>query len=169
MKTAQPGSKRLLLGLVAAVVILAIAAIVYLTGSGPKPAFTPVEWGIYSDVLGEGQHVIAMTVNVEPMLPDEVQEISGSLVWSETTVVLCSGYLQASVDGLDLRGTDEAVPSVTIGDIFESASQSPGCAINDSMAQAFDENGLPEAGCLKIKTKDVQYEFCAPLDVLPPG
>jgi hypothetical protein len=167
MKTAQPSSKKLLLGLVAAVIILAIAGIVYLTGSGPKPAFTPVEWGIYSDVLGESQHVIAMTANVEPMLPDEVQEISGSLVWPGTTVILCSGYPTTNL-GLNVLSSDEALPSVTIGDVFESASQYPDCATNDSMAQAFTENGLPEEGCLKIKTRDVWYEFCAPLDVLPP-
>jgi hypothetical protein len=168
MKTAQPGSKKLLLGLVAAVVVLAIAGIIYWTGSGPKPAFTPVEWGIYSDVLGEGQHVIALTANVEPMLPDEVQEISGSLVWPNMTVILCSGY-PAGILGLNVLDSDEAFPSVTIGDVFESASQYPGCATNDSMAQAFTENGSPDSGCLKIKTKDVWYEFCAPLDVLPPG
>ncbi len=168
MKTAQPGSRNLLIGLVAAVVVLALAGIVYWLVQGLNPAFTPVEWGIYSDVLGEGQHVIAMTANVEPMLPDEVQEISGSLVWPGTTVILCSGYPTTNL-GLNILDSDQAIPSVTIGDVFESASQYPGCATNESMAQAFDENGLPDSGCLKIKTKDDWIEFCAPLDVLPPG
>ena len=168
MKNAQPGSKGLLVGLVAAVIILAIAAIVTLTSSGPKPAFTPVEWGIQSNVLGEGQHVILMTASVEPLLLDDLQEIGGSLVWPETRVDLCSRYPESDL-GLNVRETDEAVPNVIIGDIFESTSLYPGCATNDSMAQAFKEYGLPGSGCLKIKTADTWHESCAPLDVLPPG
>jgi hypothetical protein len=168
MKTAQPGSKTFLLGLVAAVIILAIAAIVYLTGSAPKPAFTPVEWGIQANALGEGQHVILMTANVEPLLLGDLQGIGGSLVWPETRIDLCSRYPGSDL-GLSVRETDEAVPNVIIGDIFESTSLYPGCATNDSMAQAFNEYGLPGSGCLKIRTADTWHESCAPLDVLPPG
>ena len=53
-----------------------------------------------------------------------------------------------------------------IGDGFQSNTQGPGCDINTAMQNAFDEFGLPNNACLSVRSGDINYEFCAPLNII---
>jgi hypothetical protein len=118
----------------------------------PVPAaeqFTPVEWGIAIDGAGPGIHLVAMEVDAPPVLPNQVEDLSGQLIWDETVVDLCNIGMEVR-DGI-----------LHIGDTFGTDE---GCGANPTaMQDAFDEYGLPETACLAVRVDGVDYEYCAPL------
>jgi hypothetical protein len=123
--------------------------------SEPVPAaeqFTPVEWGIAleEESWGPGVYTVFMTVDVRPLLPDQVEDVSGRLMWDETVVDLCNIGLDDVGDGF-----------LHIGDTFQTIE---GCGANPTaMQDAFDEFGLPETACVAVRLDGVDYEYCAPL------
>jgi hypothetical protein len=124
--------------------------------SEPVPVaeqFTPVEWGIALDeeTWGPGVYTVFMTANASPLLPDQVEDVSGRLVWDETVVDLCNIEIREMGDGF-----------LHIGDAFQTIE---GCGTNPTaMQDAFDEYGFPETGCVAVRADGVDHEYCAPLD-----
>jgi hypothetical protein len=122
--------------------------------SEPVPVaeqFTPVEWGIVLDEegWGPGVHTVFMTADVRPLLPGQVEDVSGRLMWDETVVDLCN------------IGMDVGDGFLHIGDTFQTIE---GCGANPTaMQDAFDEFGLPETACLAVRVDGVDHEYCAPL------
>ena len=113
--------------------------------------FTPVEWGIALDEesWGPGVYTVFMTANASPLLPDQVEDLSGKLIWDETVVELCN------------IGMDVGDGFLHIGDTFQTIE---GCGANpNAMQAAFDEFGLPETACLAVRTGGLDHEYCAPL------
>jgi hypothetical protein len=123
--------------------------------SEPVPVaeqFTPVEWGIDLDEesWGPGVHTVFMEVDARPLLPGQVEGVSGKLIWDETVVELCN-------IGMDDVGNG----SLHIGDTFQTIE---GCGTNPTaMQDAFDEYGLPETACLAVRVDGLDHEYCAPL------
>jgi hypothetical protein len=126
---------------------------------GPAITFTPVEWSINLDDTDAGIHTIFMIADVRPLTEDDLQDLGGELIWDETHVTLC-------VDPLGISIRDVGDGFLRIGDIFQSNFQASGCDINTTMQNAFDDFGLPETACLSVRSGDLDYEFCAPLDVI---
>jgi len=116
----------------------------------PAEQFTLVEWGIAIDHVGSGVHLVDMIVDARPLMPDQVEDLSGKLIWDETVVDLCN---------IDIR--DVGVGFLHIGDIFGTDE---GCGSNPTaMQEAFDEFGLPETACVAVRVGGLDYEHCAPL------
>ena len=117
--------------------------------------FTAVEWGISLEDSGPGVHTVFMIADVRPLHPDQVEDLAGRLVWDETIVDLCN---------ITIR--HEGGASVHIGDIFQTTE---GCGRNRAaMQEAFDEFGLPDAGCVAIRSGGLDHEYCAPLSPMAP-
>jgi hypothetical protein len=113
--------------------------------------FTPVAWDIaLEDSWGPGVYTIRMVVDASPLLPDQLEGLSGKLIWTDTVVDLCN------------IGIDEIGGSfVQFGDIFQTIE---GCGANPTaMQDAFDQFGLPDLACLKVASGTVEHEHCAPL------
>lgn len=117
--------------------------------------FMPVQWGIILDDSGPGIHTVSMIVDARPLTLDNVERLSGRLIWvpfGETVVDLC---------GIEIR--QEGNGFLHIGDIFQT---SEGCGSNPTaMQDAFDEIGLPETACVTVTVGGVDHEYCAPLGV----
>ena len=114
--------------------------------------FTPVEWGIVPDEesWGPGVFTVSMEVDVRPLLPDQVDDVSGRLVWDETVVDLCN------------IGINGGASVVHIGDTFQTIE---GCGANPTaMQDAFADYGLPKEACLTARVDDVDHDYCAPLE-----
>jgi hypothetical protein len=114
--------------------------------------FTPVEWGIALDEenWGPGVYTLFMTANVSPLLPDQVEDVSGRLIWDETVVELCRIKIEEVGGGF-----------LHIGDTFQTIE---GCGSNPTaMQDAFDEFGLPETACVAVRVGGLDREYCAPL------
>ena len=129
--------------------------------------FTPVEWTIVRDTHGEGIHSIHMIADVSPLIADDLQDIGGELVWEETQITLCADPTYPPVEwGRFISIRDVGDGFLRIGDIFLTNGQGPGCDINTTMQNAFDDFGLPKNACLSVRSGDINYEFCAPLNVI---
>jgi hypothetical protein len=116
----------------------------------PAEHVTAVDWGIAIDGAQPGVHIVDMVVDARPLAPDQVDAVSGRLVWDETVVDLCR---------IEIR--DVGVSFVHVGDIFGTDE---GCGDNPTaMQDAFDEFGLPETACVEIRAAGVDHEYCAPL------
>lgn len=128
--------------------------------------FTPVEWTIARDTHGAGIHTIYMIADVSPLVVDDLQDIGGELIWEETQITLCADPTYPPVEwGKFISIRDVGDGFLRIGDGFQSNSQGPGCDINTTMQNAFDNFGLPENACLSVRSGDINYEFCAPLNI----
>ena len=111
---------------------------------------TPVAWGIAIDEAGSGVHMVDMIVDARPLTPDQVEDLSGQLMWDEAIVDLCRIEIREAGGGF-----------LHIGDIFGTDE---GCGSNPAaMQQAFDEFGLPETACVAVRAAGVDHEYCAPL------
>ena len=64
--------------------------------------------------------------------------------------------------GISIRQIDDGF--LVVGDAFESDETGDGC--NTGMQSAFNEFGLPQNGCLLVRARDVDNQFCAPLRVV---
>jgi hypothetical protein len=121
--------------------------------SQPAPTaeqFTPVEWGIALDGAGPGAHFVSMIADARPLKPDQVEDVSGTLIWDETVVDLCNIEIRHVGDGF-----------LHLGDIFGT---NEGCGSNPTaMQDAFDEFGLPETACVAVRVGGLDHEYCAPL------
>lgn len=113
--------------------------------------FTPVEWDIGLDEgWGPGVYTVRISAEASPLLPDQIEALSGKLVWDKAIVALC--YI-----GIDHVGGGY----VQIGDGFQTIE---GCGANpNAMQEAFDRFGLPELACLVVTAGGVDHEYCAPL------
>jgi hypothetical protein len=110
----------------------------------------PVTWGIAPNTNGPGTHLVSMIVEVRPLTPDQIDNLSGKLIWGDTVVDLCS---------IDVR--EVGTGYLRIGDIFGT---NEGCGNNPAaMHDAFEEHGTPETACITITTIDENHEYCAPL------
>lgn len=113
--------------------------------------FTPVAWDIaLEESWGPGVYTLRMVVDASPLLPDQLESLSGKLVWADTVVDLCN------------IGVDDAGGSfVQFGDTFQTIE---GCGENPTaMQDAFDQFGLPDLACLLVASGGVEHEYCAPL------
>jgi hypothetical protein len=129
--------------------------------------FTPVEWTIARDTHGAGIHTIYMIADVSPLVVDDLQDIGGELIWEETQITLCADPTYPPVEwGKFISIRDVGDGFLRIGDGFQSNGQGPGCDINTTMQNAFDNFGLPEKACLSVRSGDINYEFCAPLNII---
>ena len=107
-------------------------------------------WGIAIDDGGSGVHLVDMIVEARPLTPDQVDSVSGRLIWDETVVDLCRIEIREVGPGF-----------VHIGDIFRTDE---GCGSNPTaMQDASEEFGLPETGCVAVRAAGVDHEYCAPL------
>ena len=116
----------------------------------PVEYVRPVTWGITIDEAGPGVHLVHMIVDVRPLIPDQVDGVSGRLVWDETVVDLCR---------IEIR--EVGVGFVHVGDIFGTDE---GCGADPAaMQRAFDEFGLPETACVTVTVDGTDHDYCAPL------
>jgi hypothetical protein len=116
----------------------------------PAEQLRSVEWGIAIDDGGSSVHLVHMIVEARPLTPDQVDSVSGRLIWDETVVDLCR---------IEIR--EAGLGFVHIGDIFGTDE---GCGSNPTaMKDAFDEFGLPQTGCVEVRAAGVDHEYCAPL------
>jgi hypothetical protein len=112
--------------------------------------FMPVRWGITLNDSGPGVHLVFMEADVRPLTTNDVENVSGRLIWDETVVDLCTIHIR-----------QEGVGFLHIGDIFQT---SEGCGNNPTaMQDAFDDFGLPETACVTVSFDGVDHEYCAPL------
>ena len=114
--------------------------------------FAPVEWGIVPDdeSWGPGVYTVYMELDARPLLRDQVEDVSGQLIWDETVVDLCN------------VGMDWGDGFLNVGDTFETIE---GCGANPTaMQDAFDEFGIPKTACLTVTAEGVEHEYCAPLN-----
>ncbi len=116
----------------------------------PAEQLTPVQWGITIDDAGSGVHSVDMIVDARPLTPDQVEDVSGRLVWDETVVDLCH---------MDIR--EVGAGFVHVGDIFGTGE---GCGTDPTaMQDAFDAFGVPETACVSVGVAGLDHEYCAPL------
>jgi hypothetical protein len=112
--------------------------------------FSPVQWGITLNESGPGTHSVLMIADVRPLTTNDVEDVSGRLIWDETVVDLCR---------IDIR--QEGVGFIHVGDIFQTTE---GCGSNPTaMQDAFDEFGLPETACVTVRFGGLDHDYCAPL------
>jgi hypothetical protein len=126
--------------------------------SGPPATpveLTPVTWTIDGDV---GVRTIFMEADASPLTVDEIEDFGGSLIWPETTIVLCN---DPENPGIGIREVGSGY--VRIGDGFQSDFQTAGCAINTTMARAFADYGNPSNACLYVTVRGERSQYCAPL------
>lgn len=115
-------------------------------------AVLELAWGIALDdpYWGPGIHTIFMIADFHPLTANQVEDLSGRLIWDETEVDLCNISLRHVGDGY-----------LYVGDIFQTIE---GCGSNPTaMQDAFDEFGLPDMACLTVTSRGVDHEHCAPL------
>jgi hypothetical protein len=129
----------------------------------PTVAFNVVAWTIEFNPLEDAQGV-SMFANVFPLTVGEVQDLGGSLVWTETEISLCAdaktvGSMMGG--GISVREVGDGF--LQIGDGFGSNETGDEC--NIGMLDAFNNFGLPQEGCLFVTAGKVRNEFCAPLRV----
>lgn len=111
-----------------------------------------MEWGITLDDpdWGVGIHTLCMIVEARPLSLDDIEHLSGRLVWDETVVELCTIHVR-----------DVGQDYVHVGDIFQTIE---GCFPGDTaMQDAFDLHGVPEIACVTVRFGGVDHEYCAPL------
>jgi hypothetical protein len=109
-------------------------------------------WGITLDDpgWGPGIHTVFMIADFHPLTIDQVEDLSGKLIWDETVVDLCNVEFRHVGDGY-----------LFVGDIFQTIE---GCGSNPTaMQDAFDQFGLPETACVAVRVGGVDDEYCAPL------
>lgn len=112
--------------------------------------FTAVNWSIGLEDEARGGYTLHTIVEARPLLPEQVEDVSGRLIWDRTVVDLC---------GIAIR--DAGAGFVHIGDIFQTTE---GCGENpNAMQEAFDQFGLPDTACLVVTSGGVDHEYCAPL------
>jgi hypothetical protein len=110
----------------------------------------PIEWWIADD-SSSGTQMVHMIVEIWPLTPDQVEDVTGRLVWDGVVVDLCNVGIRESGDMF-----------VHIGDIFRIDE---GCGADPTaMQDAFDKYGTPDTGCLTVKAEGVEHEYCAPLN-----
>jgi hypothetical protein len=123
----------------------------------PESTFslTPFQWTI--EPIGSDIWRMFMIVRAEPMTVGQLGEFGGSLVWSETTVELCTNQEgKAWHAGINVRHEGEGF--LLTGDGFESNWQAPGCLIND----AFASYGVPDYACIFVKDiGGAKVEYCS--------
>ena len=132
----------------------------------PIVTFTPIEWTITPDNAGPGIHSIFMIADANPLRVDELQDLGGRLVWEGAQIILCSDPSFPPPDAgifISIRGVGDGY--LRIGDGFQTNNQGPGCSINTTMQDVFDDLGLPETACLSVRTGAGIFEYCAPLNV----
>jgi hypothetical protein len=116
--------------------------------------YTPeMTWGITLDdpYWGPGIHTVFMIADFHPLTVDQVDDLSGTLIWDETVVDLCNIQFRHVGDGY-----------LFVGDIFQTVE---GCGSNPTaMQDAFDEFGIPNVACLTVTAGGVDHEYCAPLN-----
>ena len=129
-----------------------------------KFSLTPFEWII--EPIGSDTWRIFIIARAEPMTAGQLGEFGGSLVWSETTVELCSNQEgQAWHAGINIRQEGEGF--LLIGDGFESNWQAPGCLINDAMTDAFASYGVPDRACIFVEDiAGTRIEHCSPIQTI---
>jgi hypothetical protein len=128
-----------------------MAALSLLVAScGTEPA-SPVEWGITLDAEGPGVGTVSMIVDFGPVPEEDVEGVSGRLIWAETAVDLCGINIRDAGDGF-----------LYVGDIFQTTE---GCGSEPTaMQDAFDEYGLPERACVGARFDGADHEFCESLE-----
>jgi hypothetical protein len=117
--------------------------------AGSTPELT---WGITLDdpYWGPGIHTVFMIADFHPLTVDQVDALSGELIWDETVVDLCNIGFRHVGDGY-----------LFVGDIFQTIE---GCGSNPTaMQDAFDTYGLPATACLAVEVEGTDHEYCAPL------
>jgi hypothetical protein len=115
--------------------------------------FTPLQWGVTLNDSGPGTHLVFMIVDVRPLTTNDVEDVSGRLIWEGTVVDLCTIHIR-----------QERVGFLHFGDIFGTDE---GCESNPTaMKDAFDEFGLPETACLTVTVGGDDHEYCAPLPIV---
>lgn len=136
--------------------------------------FAPVDWGIVAGSAESGIHLVHLIVEVRPIedqaeaVDEQIDEISGQLVWNETVIDLCT--VGNRHDGDPRLDTDEYQENefMWIGDILWSdewcTDWSPNFGL---MRNAFEEFGLPEQGCISFIANGLTHDLCEPLYELP--
>jgi hypothetical protein len=126
---------------------------------------TPVEWTVAVDDPAPGLDTIRMVVQYAPLTASDVKGITGRLIWGDQELELCAdaGDPPEQEDRfISIRGEGDGF--LRIGDIFQQTGMGPGCDINDALAAAFADHGVPGQGCVSVTTHDdVKHEYCAPL------
>lgn len=113
---------------------------------------TPVDWGIATDEAswGPGVYTVHMIADARYLMPDQVEDVSGRLIWDEMVVDLCNIQIRIVGSGF-----------LHIGDIFQTTE---GCGSNpEAMQDAFVDFGLPGTACLSVRSGGLDHEYCAPL------
>ncbi len=126
--------------------------------------FTPDRWTVTLDSV----HTVFMIADVSPLTVNDVQALGASLVWDETQVLLCADpSFPPELRGSFVKIREEGDGFLTIGDGFESNNQGgEGCNISTSMQSAFNDYGLPETACLSVRSRGLDNEYCAPLNII---
>lgn len=102
--------------------ILTVVFLIVVCSSEPIPIaeqFTPVEWGISpsdNESRGPGVYTVFMEVDAGPLIPAQVEDVSGQLIWDETAVDLCNINIDLEYAGW-----------VYVGDTFDTIE---GCGVN---------------------------------------
>jgi hypothetical protein len=113
---------------------------------------TPADWQIDLDHGGPGIHTVLMILYVHPLTVDDVEDLSGRLVWDETVVDLCTIQIRSAGDD-----------GLRVGDIFSTNDE--GCKDNPTAVQdAFDAFGLPDTACVTVRAGGIDHEYCSPLN-----
>lgn len=127
---------------------------------------TEDEWTI--QLIEEGPplvYTIFMIARFSPLTAPEVEDVGGRLVWDQEEVVLCADLPGRSF--ITIR--DDGADFVNIGDGFESNTQGEGCGINEEMAAAFENLGVPNEACVSVTVVGgEEIEYCAPLNEINP-
>jgi hypothetical protein len=135
-----------------------LVAVVLVTGCASEggSAFTPLEWNIEPDAV-RGIHTVSMIVGANPQTGDQIEDVSGRLIWPTAVVDLCGVRTRGVADGF-----------LNIGDIFQTTE---GCGDNpNAMQDAFREFGMPELACLTVSLGAFgSLQHCAPLDRQDPS
>jgi hypothetical protein len=130
----------------------------------PTFSLTPVQWTIGPEGGSDPDvYTIFMIVDASPITEEQLGDFGGSLVWSETTIELCTNRPgQQWHTGINVRGLGENY--LRIGDGFESNMQATDCAINNALGDAFDAYGVPDSACIYVEeVGGARKEYCSPL------
>ncbi|NNE97253.1 MAG: hypothetical protein HKN24_14630 [Acidimicrobiales bacterium] len=103
---------------------------------------------VFVDDEGGTAHNVTMIETFTGLDEADVEEVGGRLVWLETEFELCDVAIQATGEGF-----------VQVGNVF------PGEECEPDFVRAIEDFGLPESGCLFVRSAEGDDEHCAPLAV----
>ena len=114
-------------------------------GEGPA---VDDEWSITADGDQAGCYIFQLVKTFSAVEEADVEAVGGRLVWPEAEVALCDVGIKGAGEGF-----------VQIGIVSPTTEGCPG------MLSAFVDFGVPQTGCLSVRSDGIDDEFCAPLAV----